>query len=366
MNINRIIILTMLSIPGAFCFNESSACTVFCISKTGACTILAKNLDWPVSAGYIIINKRGEVKISFVPNGEKSLSWCAAYGSVTFTLFGKDFPLGGMNEAGLIVEELSYSPSIYPKQECTFTVTELQWIQYQLDNYSTVQEVLENLTMLNVSKFIAGLHYFICDKSGNRAVIEFLDGNIEVYSDETLPIPVLTNNTYKNSLKYLKNHAGFGGTRIVSSGPESPERFVRAAELVSNYDPVINRDPVEYSFCILDNVKQSDTQWSIVYNADDLHISFIAGKDSCVSSVTLEQINFTSSGNEYFPVMSDQRTAGEVINRFQHLSFDKNQLLVKDVLHQMVTGDIIEAQRAEQVFDGIMTYTRNLLPHQKQ
>jgi hypothetical protein len=68
--------------------------------------LLAKNLDWPISDGYILVNKPGVKKNAFT-NQHPRISWISKYGSITLNQFGKEFPLGGMNEAGLAIEELN-------------------------------------------------------------------------------------------------------------------------------------------------------------------------------------------------------------------------------------------------------------------
>ena len=93
----------------------------------------------------------------------------------------------------------------------------------------------QKLADLQISKFLTGLHYFICDSAGMTAVIEFIDGNVLTYTGQELPFPVLTNNSYANSLKYLKRHEGFGGTLPIGNGPESPVRFVRAVKFIQDY-----------------------------------------------------------------------------------------------------------------------------------
>jgi len=111
---------------------------------------------------------------------------------------GKQFPLGGMNERGLVIEEMSYSPSKYPAQELK-KVNESQWIQYQLDNSQSVKEVIKSLKHISISPFLFKLHYIVCDSSGRIALIEFIDGKVKIYTDDDIVAPVLTNYNYKNN-----------------------------------------------------------------------------------------------------------------------------------------------------------------------
>ncbi|MCD6376636.1 MAG: hypothetical protein J7L94_13990 [Caldisericaceae bacterium] len=89
------------------------ACTIFVLKRDGK-VLLAKNLDWFIDDGFIVVNKRGVKKVAFEMNDGDPVKWESRYGSITFNQFGKEFPLGGMNEEGLVIEETSYSLSQYP------------------------------------------------------------------------------------------------------------------------------------------------------------------------------------------------------------------------------------------------------------
>lgn len=57
-------------------------------------------------------------------------------------------PYGGMNEKGLVVEMLWLELTKYNIKQVKQYVNELEWIQYQLDNYVTVQQVIDQLNTL--------------------------------------------------------------------------------------------------------------------------------------------------------------------------------------------------------------------------
>jgi len=85
-------------------------CSTFML-KGEDCHIYGHNLDSgsPVP-GLVVINKRNIMKESRtwreLTTGKKdesiSFQWTSKFGSVTFNPFGREFPDGGMNEAGLI------------------------------------------------------------------------------------------------------------------------------------------------------------------------------------------------------------------------------------------------------------------------
>ena len=240
---------------------DAGACTVFALGDS-ARVIVGKNLDWEVEAGDLLINPRGRTKLSRAGDFE----WAARYGSVSFNQGGRDQPLGGMNEAGLVVEEASYWPSKYPDAEGRPAINEFEWVQTQLDRFATVDEVLAGLVDLVIEPTLGGLHYFVADRSGAVAIIEFLDGETVVQRPD---VPVLTNDTWERSRRYLGQHAGFGGTRVAGPGPESPERFVRAATLMQTVGTT-----VEDANRVLDDVAQDDTVWSIVYDPVELAVYY--------------------------------------------------------------------------------------------
>jgi len=118
----------------------------------------------------------------------------------------------------------------------------------------------------------------VADKEGNCATIEFINGKMVYDTQETLPIKVLANSTYSESMEYLKRHKGFGGDQSIPDSSESLDRFVRAANMLKNYNPNIQASSVDYAFNILDNIAQLPwalrTQWSIVYDIQKLRIYF--------------------------------------------------------------------------------------------
>ena len=70
-------------------------------------------------------------------------------------------------------------------------------MQYNLDMFSSVQEVINNIGNLNIElTTYKGLSYFICDRSGSKAIIEIKKGQPKVYLNEFLPIAAMTNTLY--------------------------------------------------------------------------------------------------------------------------------------------------------------------------
>jgi penicillin V acylase-like amidase (Ntn superfamily) len=66
--------------------------------------LIGKSFDSIVKAGMIFTNKRGQIKSAAVFPPERPLEWVSLYGSVTFSQCGKEFPVSGINERGLVAE----------------------------------------------------------------------------------------------------------------------------------------------------------------------------------------------------------------------------------------------------------------------
>jgi len=188
-------------------YPDNQACTTFALKNQDGLYV-AKNLDWDMGSGYFFINERGESRTLLEGT---DLSWRARYRSLTFNQLGKDFPLGGMNEKGLVVEELNMPPTTWVPDSAKTPVNEFQLVQYLLDNCSSVEGVKLALDRLQLKPLFQALHYFIADRQGNILVAE-CNGREFIYHDPGQSgIPVLSNNLYQESLHYLKNFQGFGG-----------------------------------------------------------------------------------------------------------------------------------------------------------
>lgn len=298
--------------------NTIIGCTSFCIKGNNQ-ILLCKNLDWDFDFGYIEINKRGLNKKAYVDKNEKAIEWTSKYGNITFNHIGKEFPLGGMNEAGLVIEEMNYYWTKYPKPDKRPTINELQWIQYQLDNFSTVDEVIKSDKILRISGDIFKLHYLICDKKGNIATIEFLNGTMVVHTNDNLKVPVLTNHRYDESVDALKNYKGFGGNDDIPQEYESLMNFIRVSSLIQNYTNDISI--LDYSFKILQSASTNDTQWSIAYDISNSMIYFRTRQYNKIKKIDLNKFSFSCNSSSLL-IDVNTNEDGEINDRF--VNYDSN------------------------------------------
>jgi penicillin V acylase-like amidase (Ntn superfamily) len=331
--------MALAALALSFCFfiQQAQACTTVALG-VGTQKIIAKSFDWIDDHGLAFVNKRGVQKTALVLNhGDKPAQWISKFGSLTFSQYGREFPLDGMNEAGLVVEIMWLDSAAYGKTRTLPAVNELQWIQYQLDNFSTVAEVLPNLPMLRISRAYANVHFMICDKTGACATIEFLHGNPVVHSGNTLSVAALTNNVYAESLNFLKMFKGFGGSRPTPPGTGSLERFVRAALLLKKFSASPQDQAAAYAFRILKNVEQPGlSQWNIVYDPHSNRVTFHTLHHFKNKSVELSKLDF-SCDTPAKDIDMNTEDQGDVTAKFADYSDKANLRLVHEGLDQMAS-----------------------------
>lgn len=269
------------------------ACTSFSLSDHST-KIVGKSFDWYQDYANIYSNLRGQEKVAFVADPRFApTSWKSRFGSLTMNQYGRELPLGGINESGLVIEGLWLNNSGYPAITNEETLNELQWVQYQLDLSETVSEVVESFKRLKIASAYANLHYFVCDATGDCAIIEFIDGKVVIHRESEFP--VITNNTFEKSLEYLKQFVDFGGTKKVRSSRWSLDRFVRASVGVKNFIP--GEDDIGYAFKVLDSVSQkslfSTSQLNTVYDQLGKVFYFRSRQFSEIKKMDLSDFNFS-------------------------------------------------------------------------
>ena len=130
---------------------EAFACSSFLVKKDGA-IVAGRNLDsTKFTPGVVVINTRGVRKESRswnelaygqnVPNPH--MTWVSKYGSITLNTFCRDFVDGGMNEAGLFIQEMSLVENKYPEDATKPRFFMMLWMQYVLDSFESVDQVVE-------------------------------------------------------------------------------------------------------------------------------------------------------------------------------------------------------------------------------
>ncbi len=344
-------ILALFLAASLLTISPVESCSTFMLSRDD-CLIVGHNLDQELyTPGMIHINRQGEnkrsvssIELSLTDTPTPILEWSSKYGSVTFSLLGRGLPDGGMNEAGLAVNEMGLGESEFPFSDTLPTMLVHQWIQYQLDMFADVEEVIQNLANINVQPMgtftpasWANYHAFISDSSGNFAIIEFLNKSIIVHRGETAPVPVLCNLPYRTELKRLENCQSFWGRIKRWLNLEHDMRFVIAAETLEEYSLDEIRSPTEFCFELLASLQFDYTkQWSIVYDVRNLRVSF-----RTVGYPEIKYLNFSDldfSANARFRILPsiDLDAAGDVSDELVDYSMDADKAIIDTFMRTLI------------------------------
>lgn len=312
--------------------SDCNSCTTFSINKSGQ-LIFGRNFDFPTGYGHINVNQRNVSKTAMIQAPEKPMQWVSKYGSITFNQAGRELPYGGINEKGLVIEQMWLQEVKYPETDNRYGLTELQWIQYQLDNSTTLKDVISSDSVLRISNLsMAPLHFLVCDKEGNAATIEYINGKMTCHLSKSLLYTALANDTYEKSLEYVKKFTEFGGTEAIPNTPSSLDRFARAACMVKNYNN--KQNIIDYSFSILDSVSQGEgTRWSIVYDIKNMTVYFKTYNNKTIRTFKVANFDFSCKAPLLFIDIDENMVDNKL--EFQHYSTKGNRQLIENVFNNV-------------------------------
>ena len=305
-------------------------CTSFYLNNNGY-LVFGTNFDNDkVHEGLLFVNKRKVSKTGWEASttGEYA-AWISKYGSVTFNLVGYQLVWAGINEEGLVVSTMALSGTQSPPPDKRPPLISSFWLQYLLDNCSTVKEVIASQSKVRVGDNVD--HFLVCDAIGNCAAIEFIGGKMVCHTGSTLPIRVLANNPYEESVDIWKQDSKRGFLNKLFSKPKrnvSLVRFKIAADSVKKFDPKKSGPSVKYALNTLEmvsgqRVSGSPTNWSIVFDIENRGTYFRTSSNSKIRFFDLKAFDFSSST----PVkMLDihAELSGDVLSRFVDYSREVN------------------------------------------
>jgi choloylglycine hydrolase len=285
--------------------NQTLACTTFCLISKGE-VLFGRNYDWMIGDALIFVNKRGVAKTASVGDSSNPARWVSKFGSVTFNQYGRENPTGGMNEAGLVVEQMWLDESSYPNDSRPSIGTQ-EWMQYVLDTSGNTAEALKNASAIRIVSHVK-VHYLINDKAGHTASVEFINGKLVSHTGNELPVPTLTNDTYEKSIGYKRAKSVSDATTA-----DSPDRFTRASVKTEEFarNPKSEQSAVDYAFAVLSNVAQKGfTQWSIVYDQKRGRVYFRTLQSPEIKSIDTKAFDYSCGASMQGVKMLDINVKG--------------------------------------------------------
>ncbi len=337
-------------------FGNVEGCTAFQLKAKDGAIVYCRSMEFGYKLNSEIIVVPQEIEYAgTAPQGEQGLKWKTKYGFVGLNQSTeKTYVSDGMNEKGLVIGVLylpnfaKYETPDQQRKDRTLGCWELP--AFLLSTCMTVQEVKAVLPTVLVAQqpppgmgdFILPVHYYVSDSTGAVVIIEYVNGERNVYDD---PVGVLTNSPPFNW--HLNNLANYVTLSPVNAGPvqfsdwkvpnlgqgsgllglpgdyTSPSRFVRAT-LFSQWATVAKNGPdaVNLGFHILNTFDIPDglvksrpnekneqsietTEWTVVHDKTNLKTYFRSYKSLQIQMVDLKKIDFSKGGFKHVPLMQE-------------------------------------------------------------
>jgi penicillin V acylase-like amidase (Ntn superfamily) len=307
-------VLLTLILSSAISSPAAQACTRAVYLGPDETVITARSMDWKVDVGTNLwIFPRGMKRSGEA--GPHSLQWTSKYGSVAAS--GYDVSTtDGMNEKGLVANLLWLVESEYPTPHPERPGLAISlWAQYVLDNFSTVQEVVDTLksepfTLVTANvpgeERLATLHLSISDATGDSAIVEYINGKQVIHHDHKYQ--VMTNSpAFEKQLALDEYWKSIGGTVMLPGTNRAADRFARASFYINaipkGEDPdttvasvfsVIRNVSVPYGITTPDEPSISSTRWRTVSDQKRLIYFFESALTPNTFWVSFKDIDFSA------------------------------------------------------------------------
>ena len=333
----------------SWCHEKADACTRVVYQGPDYMIATGRTMDWkedPQTNLYVFprgLERKGAESV-------ETIEWVSKYGSVVAA--GYDIGIcDGINEKGLVANLLFLPESVYETDNDVRPVMGLSiWTQYVLDNFSTVEEAVNELRndkfKIDAPDLPNGvksrLHLAISDAIGNSAIIEYLDGKVSIY--EGKEYQVLTNSpAYNLQLAVNDYWKQVGGLNMLPGTNRSSDRFARASFYINavaqTSDPniaiptvfsVIRNVSVPFGISTPDSPHISSTRWRSVADQKDLVYYFEQTVPMAVMHVNLKDIDFSKEKGERVLRLTDGKNyEGNVTSEFVRSSHSFSFLFAK-------------------------------------
>jgi choloylglycine hydrolase len=360
-SILSIVVLTIL-VGLAVLVLPAAACTGIRLTSQDGSLIYARTLEDAIDfQSNIIVVPHGKAYVGTGNDNKPGLHWTTNYGFVGPNALGQPYVCDGMNEKGLAIGNFQFTGFVkFQKIEpadADRVIASYEVATYLLGTCGTVQEAIDALRNVRVCEVgssaqdhaMGDFHYFVHDAEGHCAVIEYIDGVMNVHDN---PLGVLTNSPpfdwqMTNLRNYLhlnvdnaapvslsgKTFTGFGqGTGLLGMPGDftPPSRFVRAVTFTHAAFPTATaEETVLQAFHLLNQfdippgtVRVNDdgkqlyecTRWTTAADLKNLRYYFNTYQSRRVRVVDLKKADFNAKDIKTIS-MRDEEVIEDVTSR---------------------------------------------------
>jgi len=240
------------------------ACTCFAAGIADDGRVFGRNFDWDLHPALLLFAspEGGYASVSMVDIAYLGYSASSdPFRDPEALAEAWRIPFDGMNEKGLAVGMMAISRADGISGEGRPRVGELGIMRILLDRAASVDEALALMGEYDIELEDPPIHYFLADRGGGAAVVEFLDGKEVVHRSEK-PWMVSTNFLFAD-VPPQRRFAACG-------------RFARASARLEAVGGELGKDG---AFALLEETSQPSTRWSAVYDLEALGVELALGGD---------------------------------------------------------------------------------------
>ena len=209
------------------------------------------------------------VNLGFIGYGEDKLP--DSFKDSLLTLAGPYAPLDGMNEKGLCVGVLLIATEATNQQTDKVDITTTTAIRMLLDKAATVDEAVDMLSQYDMhSSANSCYHFQITDATGKSVVVEYIDDVMHVVEPQEF---------YQGATNFLLTPGDYDFGK-------GQDRYQIIMDTLDENQGILNEDQ---AMDLLQEVAQDDhetehgtisgTQWSVVYDTENLTATICMGQD---------------------------------------------------------------------------------------
>ena len=337
---NKLMVALIAAIATTSVTTTAEACSRILWETENHGVFVSRTMDW-MEENQPTVEVRHSGQSYKGHSSESGKTWTSKYASIGMTLYGVGI-VDGFNEAGFSANALFLDEESAGNLDGELAqVSNAVFAAYLLDNFATVEEALENINELEIQQFehnghnMRG-HYAIQDKSGDSAILEFLDGGWKIYHGKQYD--VMTNSpTFKEHLANWNaaqptSEDVVDGDYPIPGNINSAQRFVwnkymksQLTEPTSYTNGIAKLDSVTYKIP-LDAANRPDaagvmrgyaTLYSVGYNLDQkvMQVRYQFGDAYTHFTVDFDKLN---DGKNYSLAADKPDLFGDVTERFTH------------------------------------------------
>ena len=288
------------------------------VVSNGQAMVVGRTMDLFISDNAALVMRSPGLAAGgfFGVNDPNPKRWQVRYGSVGVLSLDKVLS-DGLNERGLNANLLYLDGSRYEtRSPARSGISNTNMVAFVLDNYASVEEALAGLRQVQVvsDKLLNrewGLHLSLADRSGDSAVVEYINGQMVVHRGAETA--VMTNEPPLDwQLRNLKRYKPFGGKLTLPGDVDPPSRFVRGSTYLSTLPKAKSPDAAEANlYGVMKNiavptgakdysggtgVASWDTLWTVIANISAGSYAFQLAHNPYPVWVHLDQLRWTPGG----------------------------------------------------------------------